>query len=213
MPKDHPPWAMYCVKGMVPSDVPGRHMDEKTVVGFRIHHSYGDGFSFCCALLPTVLQFKFVGEGSYGSNLGESIANSSSKQKLCVQRSCSTDSGHGTSLNGHLPSEESLDEPDDSTPPSPRGDSAESVDKFVVVELEDGQVQPSNTEDEGGDGQRATPSEREGEVNSKWTDFADMKAKWYQVALMWIIGSLTMPISILRCVSIMRFRRINEYKK
>ena len=200
MTENHPPWMVYCIKGHVPAvNSPERHLEKKTVIGFRMHHSYGDGVSFFCALLPSVFKFKFIGD----SPKTFSTLENRLKKKKGVGRTYSTqssDSGHGASSDGQ-PSEESPSESDSpSSTPIITKRSLENVNEFGSIDLEKVEEMKEIECGRGGVQQTlATPGHAEWKSDSKkWKDLTEMEAKWYQVAMLWICGLLTMPFTLIR---------------
>jgi hypothetical protein len=170
-----------------------------------MHHSYGDGVSFCCALLPTVFKFDFIrGDKDQMNGCRDAGAHTKQNIKLSVARSQSnqsSDSGHGASSDGGQQSEEShCDSAGSTPPPTPRTNSIiTNLDDFVTVDLEKAVANQQAISIEGGsDYPGATPSLMESKVDSKWRDIFEMQAKWYEVVMLWIIGILTMPLTIFR---------------
>ena len=199
MPENHPPWMTYCIKGVLPAmNSPERHLENKTVVCFRIHHGYGDGISFCCVFLPTLFRFKLIGDSS------KSLAtlDNALKEKLDVERTCSSqssDSGHGASSDGQ-PSDQcpsSSDSPR-STPSTRRRH--ENVDGFVRIDIGMSEELDGIDSRKGGvQATLATPGHVDSEVDSKLKDIIEMKAvKWYQVAMMRVCGELALPYNMIR---------------
>ncbi len=156
---------VYCFEG-APADATGQ---QKTAVGIRLHHSYGDGVALTCTLLPKVFNFIFANDRQHDRQESNAVSseNDSDRQSSSSRSECSaTESDDGGSPGN----------------------------EFVTVNLEASAEEKVDVERVPAEPSGAAGVDKAADLRR----LQEQRATWFQELTLWIFGLMLGPYALYR---------------